>query len=48
MDIPTNVDMVYARIATLFEAIKHGSQEHQDWLYQAIEDHFKGKPVKKR
>lgn len=29
-----------ARVASLFDAIKHGDQEHQDWLKKAIEDHF--------
>lgn len=27
-------------IHTLFTKIKHGDQEHQDWLYKAIKEHF--------
>ena len=34
-------------IDSLFDVIKHGDQEHQDWLKQAIEDHFAGREVKK-
>ena len=33
------------RIDTLFDAIKHGDQEHQDWLRKAIDAHFAGRPV---
>lgn len=33
------------RIATLFDALAHGSQEHRAWLRQAIDDHFNGRPV---
>lgn len=29
----------------LFQAIKHGSPEHQAWLKEAIECHFAGKPI---
>ncbi len=32
---------------TLFEAIAHGDQAHRDWLEQAIEDHFAGRPVRR-
>lgn len=28
------------RINTLFDKIKHGDQEHQDWLKKAIDEHF--------
>ena len=34
-----------ARIATLFDAIAHGDDEHRAWLRQAIEDHFAGRVV---
>ncbi len=33
------------RIATLFEALAHGSDEHRAWLKQAIDNHFSGIPV---
>lgn len=36
-----------SRQETLFEAIKHGDQQHQDWLKQAIDDHFAGRPVER-
>jgi hypothetical protein len=29
----------------LFNAIKHGFAEHQAWLKQALENHFKGLPM---
>jgi len=29
-------------INSLFDAIKHGDQEHQDWLEEKIKAHFKG------
>lgn len=35
---PTGVD-------SLYEAIKHGDDEHQAWLKNAIEKHFRGEPV---
>jgi hypothetical protein len=35
------------RLNTLFDAIKHGSPEHQAWLKQAIEDHLAGREVRK-
>lgn len=28
------------KISTLFDAIKHGDKEHQEWLRKKIEDHF--------
>lgn len=31
----------------LFDAIKHGDREHQDWLKQAIEDYFAGRQVQR-
>lgn len=27
-------------VDTLFDKIKHGDQKHQDWLDQAIKEHF--------
>lgn len=32
-------------MATLFEAIAHGSPEHRRWLKEAIDNHCTGKPV---
>lgn len=32
-----------ARIASLFDAVSHGDDEHKSWLKQAIADHFAGK-----
>ncbi len=34
-------DFLESRIATIFEAIKHGDEKHQAWLKQKIEEHFK-------
>lgn len=33
------------KIATLFDAIKHGDEAHQAWLKEAITAHFAGLPV---
>lgn len=33
------------RVATLFNALAHGSEEHRAWLKKAIDDHFAGRPV---
>ena len=33
------------RLATLFDAIAHGSAEHRAWLRKAIDDHFAMRPV---
>lgn len=30
---------------TLFDAIAHGDEEHREWLKEAIDCHFAGKPV---
>jgi hypothetical protein len=32
------------RVRTLFDAIKHGDEDHQAWLRAAIDAHFAGKP----
>ena len=32
---------------TLFDAIKHGNQDHHDWLKKAIEDHRAGRTVER-
>lgn len=37
------INWLYDKIGTLFDAIKHGDQEHQDWLQKAIKDHFEYK-----
>lgn len=34
-----------ADVGRLFAALKHGDQDHQDWLREAIKAHFAGKPV---
>lgn len=34
-----------ARVNRLFDAIKHGDDEHQAWLKEAIECHYSGRPV---
>lgn len=34
-----------ARVDTLFDAIKHGDEDHQGWLKEAIDCHFAGKPM---
>lgn len=31
----------------LFQNLKHGSEEHQEWLKEAIRDYFDGKPIKR-
>src|SRR6266496_933248 len=35
------------KVATLFSAIKHGDEKHQQWLEYAISNHFQGFPVSK-
>lgn len=37
--------IAFSRIETLYDAIKHGDQEHQDWLKEAIDLHLQGKQV---
>lgn len=32
-------------IGTLFDAIKHGDDDHKTWLKEAIDAHFAGQPV---
>ena len=32
--------LLQEKINTLFDKIKHGDQEHQDWLKKAIDEHF--------
>lgn len=39
-DLTATVKRQGERVSTLFDAIKHGDEEHQWWLKQAIEDHF--------
>jgi len=48
-DCPTG-DMEIAReliklIPELFDKIAHGEQGHRDWLEEAIQNHFQGKPM---
>ena len=33
---------LYEKVDTLFDAIKHGDEAHQAWLKDAIEKHMKG------
>jgi hypothetical protein len=33
------------KIETLFDAIKHGDEDHQGWLKEAIHCHFNGLPM---
>lgn len=33
------------KVATLFDAIKHGDEAHQTWLKNAIDAHFAGQPI---
>jgi len=33
------------RVDKLYEAIKHGSSEHRKWLKEAIDCHFKDRPM---
>ena len=32
---------------SLFKAIAHGDHKHRAWLYSAIIDHLRGRPVRK-
>ena len=41
----TDTTDIDALIATLFNAIKHGDEEHRTWLKEAIGNHFAGLPV---
>jgi hypothetical protein len=36
------------QIATLFDAIKHGDKEHQEWLRTKVREHFKDEAAKER
>lgn len=36
-----------AQVRSLFEAIRHGDEKHQQWLRLAIIDHFEGRPVQR-
>lgn len=29
------------RVSTLYAAIAHGDEEHRNWLYHKLQDHFK-------
>jgi len=39
--LQTERDGLVERVSTLFDAIKHGDKNHQDWLKKAIRNHFK-------
>jgi hypothetical protein len=41
----TTAIVLTKRWGTLFEAIKHGDEAHQEWLKEAIAAHFEGRPV---
>jgi hypothetical protein len=36
---------INSKIQTLFDAIKHGDEDHQAWLKEAIRCHFEGLPM---
>lgn len=36
-----DIPWLLERIGTLFDAIKHGDEKHQEWLKNKIEEHFK-------
>lgn len=38
-----NYIQLKVKIETLFDAVKHGDEEHQRWLKEAIDSHFKEK-----
>jgi hypothetical protein len=40
-------DSLEERVATLYDALAHGSDEHKAWLKAAIEAHFKGEEIPK-
>lgn len=37
--------LALGRVGTLFDAIKHGDEDHRAWLKEAIAAHFAGQPV---
>jgi len=41
------IEKLQERVATLFDAIQHGSPKHRTWLMTAIENHFAGRPIQK-
>jgi hypothetical protein len=42
---PSAMPVAEDKVATLFDAIKHGDDAHQAWLKDAIEAHFAGRDV---
>lgn len=40
MPAEREIERLKTKIVTLFDAIKHGDQDHQDWLFDAIQKHF--------
>ncbi len=45
MEAARSADWQEERIATLFDAIAHGTDAHRAWLKKAIDDHFAMRPV---
>ena len=43
-DVEVAVEVVKL-IAGLFEKIEHGEVGHREWLAEAIQNHFQGKPM---
>ncbi len=39
-DLITTVDQMWTKRDTLFDAVKHGDEQHQTWLKKAIVEHF--------
>lgn len=39
--LQSRVDDLEERVGSLFAAIKHGDEAHQEWLRKKIEEHFK-------
>ena len=45
-ETPQHYGQIKDNVISLFDAIKHGDDEHKAWLKEAIEDHFAGREVK--
>lgn len=43
-DIDNALEII-KKLSTLFSVIEYGEPEHRQWLKQAIEAHFTGKPI---
>ena len=40
-EIVEKFEQLKNKVSSLFDAIKHGDQDHQEWLKNKIEEHFK-------